>query len=107
MTRILATLALVGLLAACSSGIEPTSATDLASNLGCHFKDTSDEMFVKQGGPCGAYYLDTFSSDDAQDSWLEFADAFGGTYLVGDGWVIVGKQAALEAAQAKVGGDIQ
>lgn len=109
MTRIIPALALIGLLAACggTASSDQFSATDLASDLGCHFKDTSDEMFVEQGGPCGDVTVYTFSGDDTRDSWLKVAQDFGGRYLVGDGWVIAGKQAQLEAAQAKVGGDIQ
>jgi hypothetical protein len=103
------TLAIVALvLTACgSSDGTPPSATDLASDLGCTFHDTSDELFIKQGGPCGTVTVYTFSGDDTRDSWLKVAENFGGVYLVGDGWVITGKQAQLEAAKAKVGGSIQ
>jgi hypothetical protein len=102
----IASLAIVGLLAACSSTDDkPQSATDLASTLGCHFKDTSAELFVSQGGPCGSLTIETFSSDDAQSSWLKVAQDFGGPFLVGDQWVITGGN--LKAAQAKVGGEIQ
>lgn len=108
MTRIIPALAFIGLLAACgSSSDSPPDAAALASDLGCQLQDTSDEMFVEQGGPCGTVRVYTFSGDDTRDSWLKVAENFGGLYLVGDAWVITGKQAQLEAAKAKVGGDIQ
>lgn len=116
MTRTLAALAIAGLaLTACSgsSDSEPPSAKQLAAELGCHdFRLNYDEMFIREGGTClrvnGVDGIYSFTSSDTQASWLKVAENFGGVFLIGDRWIVSGhNEAALKAAQAKVGGDIK
>lgn len=107
MKRLLG-LALLLTLVACGGGdSEPPDAQHLASELGCHYEDTTSQLFTRENGRCGDIHLHTFSGNDTRDSWLKAAESFGGMYLVGDGWVISGDKAELQAAQAKVGGEIQ
>jgi hypothetical protein len=57
--------------------------------------DKSEEIFVKEAGTCKL---------SGQEVTIK---TFGGTFLVGNNWVMEGPRPALETAMDKVGGEIR
>ncbi|MEV4475317.1 hypothetical protein [Nonomuraea sp. NPDC049504] len=55
----------------------------------------------------GRYTIATFAADKGKRDWLDYAQAYGGTYLVGDRWTVVAEPALLEGLRKKVGGKIE
>ena len=50
----------------------------------------------------------TFKDNVTRDKYVEAASSFGGTYLVGDKWVVSAESAApLQQARDKIGGEIK
>jgi hypothetical protein len=50
----------------------------------------------------------TFKDNATRDKYVEAASSFGGTYLVGDKWVVSAESAApLQEARDKIGGEIK
>jgi len=56
--------------------------------------------------PAGLYVINTFTTDRGMAAWLNEAKVYGGTYLVGPKWIIVGKRPLLEQLRKKIGGKI-
>ncbi|GAA3233037.1 hypothetical protein [Actinocorallia longicatena] len=108
-------VALAVLTAACSAaapqGVQakPMSLEQLASGTGCELRPQQGAAELKQGS-CetaqGKYVLVSFSTDEAAKSWLTEAKPWGGLYLEGPRWVIVGTEPQLKTFQQKVGGTI-
>ena len=49
-----------------------------------------------------------FATGKGQRDWLEYAQMYGGSYLVGERWIIAARpKEALTAARARLGGSIQ
>jgi hypothetical protein len=93
--------------AGCGGDGEDTFASPqaIADEIGCNYQGGSDELFVKEGGSCGNVSVYTFKDNATRDKYVEAASSFGGTYLVGDKWVIRAESAApLQKARDKVGG---
>ncbi|CAB4733124.1 unannotated protein [freshwater metagenome] len=65
-------------------------------------------MFTTEGGSCKldgeTLYVYYFADNDARDNYLDIGGDFGGLYLIGDGYVIEGKRATLDALQDDIGG---
>jgi hypothetical protein len=100
--------------AACSGGsAEPLGIRAIAAKVGCQsFKSDSQELYVAASGGCsgvpGVDEVATFNNNDARDSWLQAASAFGGVCVVGDRWVVCGpSRAAVEKVQARLGGEVR
>ncbi|MEV4800234.1 hypothetical protein AB0K18_09470 [Nonomuraea sp. NPDC049421] len=55
----------------------------------------------------GRYTIVTFTTDKGKRDWLDYAQAYGGTYLVGDRWTVVAEPALLEDLRKKVGGQME
>ncbi|MET8866065.1 hypothetical protein ABZW11_24275 [Nonomuraea sp. NPDC004580] len=55
----------------------------------------------------GRYTIVTFTTDKGKRDWLDYAQPYGGTYLVGDRWTVVSEPALLEGLRKKVGGQIE
>ncbi|NUP24319.1 MAG: hypothetical protein HOV96_26415 [Nonomuraea sp.] len=55
----------------------------------------------------GRYTIMTFTERANQDAWLGEAQAYGGTYLVGDRWTVVASSALLPALRTRLGGRIE
>lgn len=121
--RVLAAVALSALaLSACGGGgggsepVAAVSAPSLASvaqKAGCaSIEETSEELFVREGGTCMAgadeVTAHTYADAKARDSWLEAAGSFGGVIVVGDLWTVgVDSADAAQRVQAKTGGEIR
>jgi hypothetical protein len=103
-------LTLAGLTACGGGDGEDTfdSPQAIADEIGCNYQGGSDELFVKDGGSCGNVSVYTFKDNATRDKYVEAASSFGGTYLVGDKWVISAESAApLQKARDKIGGEIK
>jgi hypothetical protein len=87
----------------------PMSLEQLASGTGCRVRPQQGSAELTQGA-CetdqGKYVLVSFTDDEAQQSWLTEAKPWGGLYLQGPRWVIVGTGPQLKTFQGKVGGTI-
>jgi hypothetical protein len=107
---VLAVLALAG----CGSGgvgATPVTATgsleQLASRTGCAPDLQTDAEQIRQAlcrTAGGRFVLATFTTDEDQRTWLDEAEAYGGHYLVGAGWVAVGEEDVLTAVRGQLGG---
>ncbi|NJP99697.1 hypothetical protein HCK00_03850 [Streptomyces sp. PLAI1-29] len=109
------------LLAGCGDGGDsgdgdtvPKAATgtveQLAGKAGCpepHIQIDAEELRQGQCGKGdGRYVVTTFLSHQGQQDWLSEAEAYGGSYLVGPKWVIVGDEDLLRNFRGKLGGDL-
>jgi hypothetical protein len=107
----------LALTSACATGgtdatgpqAKPMSLQQLATGTGCQVKPQQGSTELSQG-LCetnqGKYVVVAFSNDEAEDSWLTEAKPWGGLYLQGPRWVIVGTEPQLKTFKAKVGGNI-
>ncbi|MET8677460.1 hypothetical protein ABZW18_07695 [Streptomyces sp. NPDC004647] len=88
----------------------PASVEKLASTVGCTAEITTEVDDYRQG-VCHAakaqYLFVSFDTDKGKRDWLEYAQMYGGVYLVGNRWVISAKpEERMKAAQKKLGGTI-
>lgn len=92
----------------------PTKAytvEQLAAEVGCEpeFQGTASDF--RQAG-CTAddkqYVLLDFTSEEKQRAWLDDALPYGGTYLVGERWIMSGSSPrSMEELRGKVGGTLE
>lgn len=97
--------------AAQQSGVKakPMSLQQLATSTGCQVKPQQGSAELTQGlceTSAGKYVLVSFTNDEGATSWLNEAKPWGGHYLQGVRWVIVGTEPQLKTFQTKVGGII-
>ncbi|MCQ6553525.1 hypothetical protein NPS70_09995 [Streptomyces sp. C10-9-1] len=55
----------------------------------------------------GRYILTTFATDRGQREWINEANDYGGTYLVGRKWVAVGDETVVAALRGRLGGTVE
>ncbi|MGW7102180.1 hypothetical protein [Streptomyces sp. NPDC054838] len=84
---------------------------DLAAALGCTAEITVDAEELREGA-CGAgaagFRIATFTADEGQRAWLAQSREYGGTYLVGDRWVVTAASAeALAPLRERLGGKVE
>jgi hypothetical protein len=89
----------------------PATVEQLATELGCEVyadNTTADFRQASCRHPTDHYVLLTFTAETGRRDWLNAAKPWGGTYLVGQRWVVVANDvAALEPLRDRVGGEIQ
>jgi hypothetical protein len=93
---------------------EPKTATgsleELARQADCEPNIQTDADELRQAN-CrtadGKYILATFSTDRGQREWINEANDYGGTYLVGRRWVVVGDEKVVEALRGRLGGEVE
>ncbi|MEU9251998.1 hypothetical protein AB0D66_09180 [Streptomyces sp. NPDC048270] len=91
---------------------EPSaSIEEIASAVGCTAQVDVQADELREGG-CqtgeGAFRMVTFAADEGQRSWLAEARMYGGTYLVGSGWVVTAPSAqALTDLRGRIGGALE
>ncbi|MER7753298.1 hypothetical protein [Kitasatospora sp. NPDC097643] len=92
-----------------STGAARTSVEDLAQRIGCAVDITADTTDLRQG-LCtlgeDEVWIATFPTTGAQTAWTSDAEAYGGSYLVGDRWVVVLSDTTADLLHAKLGGVI-
>lgn len=89
---------------------QPKGLEELARATGCSVQVQTNATELRQGAcktNAGRYTVLTFPTDKAAATWLSEAKIWGGTYLVGPRWVIVGTPQQLTGFQAQVGGTVQ
>ncbi|MET9419722.1 hypothetical protein ABZY06_03145 [Streptomyces sp. NPDC006540] len=117
----------LALAAACGSGDDddgrvgpdkgakaPKTATgsleDLARQAECEPNIQTDADELRQAN-CrtadGKYILATFATDRGQREWINEANDYGGTYLVGRKWVAVGDEKVVAALRDRLGGTVE
>ncbi|GAB1818217.1 hypothetical protein [Herbidospora sp. RD11066] len=101
------------LVAACGSAPEggPRSVEQMYTTIGCastYLQIDADEL--RQGiceTPQGRYTITTFVTEKGKRDWLDYAQMWGGIYLVGELWAVVAKPDLLENLQDETGGELE
>ncbi|MGW5850547.1 hypothetical protein ACWFQ8_21795 [Streptomyces sp. NPDC055254] len=87
-----------------------TSIEEIAAAIGCTAEVSVEAEELRQGGCAtaeGPYRMATFAADRGLRSWLTEAKAYGGSYLVGDRWVVTnGSPETLGALRDRLGGTL-
>ncbi|MFD9407622.1 hypothetical protein ACFWBN_11475 [Streptomyces sp. NPDC059989] len=88
-----------------------TSIEEIAAAVGCSAEVSVQAEELRQGG-CqtgqGAFRMVTFAAAEGQTSWLAEARMYGGSYLVGDRWVVTAQPPeALAALRTRLGGSLE
>ncbi|MCX5208544.1 hypothetical protein OG689_04410 [Kitasatospora sp. NBC_00240] len=87
----------------------PSSVEELARRIGCTAEITTDAADLRQGMCTSGgeeVWIASFPTRRAQDAWTTEAQAYGGSYLVGDGWVVVLSDATAGVLHGLLGGTI-
>ncbi|MGW1548996.1 hypothetical protein [Streptomyces sp. NPDC002346] len=114
-------LAGLALLAACGGGgagddkphVPPTatgSLEQLATKAHCKPNIQTDAQELRQANCMtgdGRYVLATFATDRGQREWINEANDYGGSYLVGRKWVAVGEANVVAALRGRLGGTVE
>ncbi|WP_353942178.1 hypothetical protein ABII15_11380 [Streptomyces sp. HUAS MG91] len=92
----------------------PRTATgtleQIARRAGCDPEVQTDAAELRQatcGAGTGRYVLATFATDRGQTEWLDIADDYGGDYLVGRKWIVVGPDAVVTKLRGRLGGTVE
>ncbi|QDY76440.1 hypothetical protein [Streptomyces qinzhouensis] len=92
----------------------PPTATgtleQLAARAGCVPELRAGAQELRQGRCAtadGTYVLVTFATDRGLREWINAANDYGGTYLVGRRWVASGGEKTITALRARLGGDLE
>lgn len=86
-----------------------SSVEELARRIGCTAEITTDAADLRQGMCTSGgeeIWIATFPTSTARDAWISEAKAYGGSYLVGDGWVVVLSDATADLLHGLLGGVI-
>ncbi|WLQ47929.1 hypothetical protein P8A21_10630 [Streptomyces poriferorum] len=106
------------LLAGCGGGgdgndIPPTATgtlEELAAQAHCEPKLQTEAQELRQANCAtadGRYVLATFATDRGQREWINEANDYGGSYLVGRRWVAVSDAAVIAALRGRLGGTVE
>ncbi|WNI25132.1 hypothetical protein [Streptomyces sp. ITFR-16] len=106
------------LLTACSGGggesaVPPTATgtlEELAAQAGCEPRIQTDAQELRQANCTtedGRYVLATFATDRGQREWINEANDYGGSYLVGRRWVAVSDAEVVTALRGRLGGTVE
>ncbi|MFJ3794476.1 hypothetical protein [Kitasatospora sp. NPDC090091] len=89
------------------AGAAGASVEDLARRIGCTADITADTTDLRQG-LCNLgedeVWIATFPTTGAQTVWTSGAEEYGGSYLVGDRWVVVLSDTTADFLHQKLGG---
>ncbi|MFG2623798.1 hypothetical protein [Streptomyces sp. NPDC048473] len=92
----------------------PPTATgtleQLASKAHCEPSIGTDAEELRQANCStddGRYVLATFATDRGQREWINEANDYGGSYLVGRKWVAVGEPQVVAALRGRLGGTVE
>ncbi|WP_328303083.1 hypothetical protein OG389_34770 [Streptomyces sp. NBC_00435] len=88
----------------------PEPLDRIAAALGCSPEVTVDAQEVREGActvGTEAFRLATFSTTEGRGAWLAESRQYGGTYLVGDRWIVTAPSpGSLAPAQSLLGGTL-
>ncbi|MFI2369781.1 hypothetical protein [Streptomyces sp. NPDC018833] len=86
------------------------SLEEIAHRAACEPNIQTDAAELRQAN-CktadGRYVLVTFTTDRGQREWINEANDYGGTYLVGRKWVAVGDEKVVAALRDRLGGTVE
>ncbi|MEU2431764.1 hypothetical protein ABZ611_19990 [Streptomyces sp. NPDC007861] len=92
----------------------PETATgtleELAAKAACEPNIQTDAEELRQANCTtgdGKYVLATFATDRGQREWINEANDYGGSYLVGRKWVAVGDEKVVAALRGRLGGTVE
>ncbi|RSS74776.1 hypothetical protein [Streptomyces sp. WAC06614] len=89
----------------------PAPLQAIETAIGCTASVTVDAEELRQGGcetPAGAFRMVTFAAPEGERQWLAEARAYGGTYLVGDRWIVTATpDSALTGLHHQLGGTLE
>ncbi|GIH26895.1 hypothetical protein Aph01nite_52050 [Acrocarpospora phusangensis] len=88
----------------------PATLEELAAKIGCTLSVQGQGKDLRQGSCSGQgnpLTLVTFDTDVNQKDWLTAAEAYGGTYLIGTRWVVVGQPDVIDPLAGKLGGRVE
>lgn len=88
----------------------PVALERIGRAIGCTPQVQTDVDELRQGACTterGAYVMVTFTSAAGQQSWLDEAQPYGGSYLVGERWVVEAEPDALEPVRKELGGTVE
>ncbi|MFJ7159706.1 hypothetical protein ACIQUQ_32800 [Streptomyces sp. NPDC101118] len=89
----------------------PAGLQAIAAAVGCAPVVSVDAEELRQGGcrtPKGTYRMATFATAEGLRAWLAEARAYGGSYLVGDRWVVTASpETVLPTLRPRLGGTLQ
>jgi hypothetical protein len=87
------------------------TVNELGAAVGCTPKVTSKAADYRQAECTAAgipYVLLDFDTAEGQRAWLDYAEMYGGIYLVGDRWALSAKSKEfMEQLSAKLGGKVE
>ncbi|MFF0742687.1 hypothetical protein ACFYVL_20045 [Streptomyces sp. NPDC004111] len=101
-------------LTGCGPPPVPPEATgtleELAAQAGC-VPDIGTEAAELRQASCrtsgGDYVLTTFATDRGRQEWFDAANDYGGSYLVGRGWIAAGDADVVTALRGQLGGTVE
>ncbi|MFJ8884363.1 hypothetical protein ACIRJR_13265 [Streptomyces sp. NPDC102402] len=116
-----ALLTMCGVLTACGGGADgddqpadPPAASgtleQIASKARCEPNLQTDAEEIRQANCAtdeGRWILATFATDRGQREWLNEANDYGGSYLVGRKWVAAGDADVVAALRGRLGGTVE
>ncbi|MDQ8701372.1 hypothetical protein RCO28_02565 [Streptomyces sp. LHD-70] len=117
MKRVLLVVVAVLVVAGCGSGADEagvvvtgTSGLEpLAAAAGCKPVVRAESRDLRQAN-CRSgkarYVLAAFRTDRGQSEWLDAANDYGGSYLVGRRWIAVGERSVLVELRGRLGGTV-
>ncbi|GGT00196.1 hypothetical protein ACFFV7_31660 [Nonomuraea spiralis] len=98
------------------AGAPPVPATralsleEIATTIGCPPAIQVDAAELRQAActaSTGRYVIVTFVTDKGTRDWLDYAQMYGGTYLVGVRWTVVSSPDLLQRLRGSLGGRIE
>ncbi|MFD7902201.1 hypothetical protein ACFV4G_08140 [Kitasatospora sp. NPDC059747] len=92
-----------------TAGPGGNSVEALARRIGCTAEITTDAADLRQGLCTSGdeeIWIATFPTPRAKDAWIEEAKAYGGSYLVGDAWVVVLSDTTADLLHGLLGGTV-
>jgi hypothetical protein len=87
------------------------SIEEIGGVLGCPEPNMQTDAEEIRQAMCttdrGRYVLVTFATEKGKREWLDEAQPYGGSYLIGARWVAVSELPQLQSAQKELGGAIE
>jgi hypothetical protein len=90
----------------------PATVEEIAARTGCGRPQMQVDAADIRQGVCktskGQYSVTTFATEKGKQEWLEDALDYGGAYLIGTRWIVLGNtREMLESFRATLGGSVR
>ncbi|WP_248963389.1 hypothetical protein [Sphaerisporangium perillae] len=104
--------ALAGCAGAQAAAGGPATVEEIAAKTGCAAPQMQVDAEELRQGVCktskGQYSVTTFATEKGKQEWLDDALSYGGAYLVGTRWIVLGNTTEmLEPFRATLGGTVR